>query len=70
LASLVRVAEGLDHSHRQRIGAIRAAFQKGAVGLHLQARGDASEDVRDANRSAELFEKEFHTKLYFRPLND
>jgi len=70
LASLVRIAEGLDHSHRQRIGSIRAAFQRGAVGLHLQARGDASEDVRDASRSAELFEKEFHTKLYFRPLND
>ena len=70
LASLVRVAEGLDHSHRQRISSIRAAFQRGAVGLHVQARGDASEDIRDASRSAELFEKEFHTKLYFRPLND
>lgn len=69
LASLVRIAEGLDHSHRQRISTIRAAFQRGAVGLQLQSRGDASEDIRDANRSAELFEKEFHTKLYFRPLN-
>jgi hypothetical protein len=38
--------------------------------LQLRARGDASEDILDANRSAELFEKEFHTKLYFRPLND
>jgi len=70
LASLVRIAEGLDHSHRQRISAIKATFQRGAVGLQLQARGDASEDILDANRSAELFEKEFHTKLYFRPLND
>src|SRR5579859_257166 len=70
LASLVRIAEGLDHSHRQRINRIQATFQKGAVGLQLEARGDASEDIRDANRSAELFENEFHTKLYFRPLND
>jgi exopolyphosphatase / guanosine-5'-triphosphate,3'-diphosphate pyrophosphatase len=70
LASLVRIAEGLDHSHRQRINAIKAKFQRGAVGLQLQARGDASEDILDANRSAELFEKEFHTQLYFRPLND
>jgi exopolyphosphatase/guanosine-5'-triphosphate,3'-diphosphate pyrophosphatase len=70
LASLVRIAEGLDHSHRQRINSIRAAFQRGAVGLHLRARGDASEDLRDASRSAELFEREFHTRLYFRPLND
>lgn len=70
LASLVRIAEGLDHSHRQRISRIRAAFQRGAVGLQLEAHGDASEDIRDANRSAELFEKEFHTRLYFRPLSN
>ena len=69
LASLVRIAEGLDHSHRERIGRIRAAFQRGAVGLQLEARGDASEDIRDANRSSELFEKEFRTRLYFRPLS-
>jgi exopolyphosphatase/guanosine-5'-triphosphate,3'-diphosphate pyrophosphatase len=69
LASLVRIAEGLDHSHRERIGRIRAAFQLGAVGLQLEARGDASEDIRDANRSSELFEKEFRTRLYFRPLS-
>jgi exopolyphosphatase/guanosine-5'-triphosphate,3'-diphosphate pyrophosphatase len=70
LASLVRIAEGLDHSHRQRSASLRATFQRGAVGLHVQARGDASEDIRDAARSAELFENEFHTKLYFRPMND
>src|SRR5258708_8227883 len=69
LASLVRIAEGLDHSHRERINTIRATFQRGAVGLQLAARGDASEDIRDATRSCELFEKEFHTRLYFRPLS-
>jgi len=69
LASIVRLAEGLDHSHRERITRIRAAFQRGAVGLQLEVRGDASEDIRDANRSTELFEKEFHTKVYFRPLS-
>jgi exopolyphosphatase/guanosine-5'-triphosphate,3'-diphosphate pyrophosphatase len=68
LASLVRIAEGLDHSHRQRINRIGVAFQRDAVGLQLEARGDASEDIRDANRSIELFEREFHTRLYFRPL--
>jgi exopolyphosphatase/guanosine-5'-triphosphate,3'-diphosphate pyrophosphatase len=68
LASLVRIAEGLDHSHRQRINRVRAAFQRDAVGLQVEARGDASEDIRDASRSVELFEKEFHTRLYFRPV--
>jgi hypothetical protein len=36
--------------------------------LQVEARGDASEDIGDANRSIELFEREFHTRLYFRPL--
>ncbi len=66
LAAILRIAEALDHSHRQRVMKLRASFQRGAVGLQVQARGDAAEDLRDANRSAELFEKEFHVRLYFR----
>jgi hypothetical protein len=45
---------------------VDAGFRHGAVGLQVSARGDAAEDLRDANRSAELFEKEFHVRLYFR----
>ena len=66
LAAILRIAEALDHSHRQRVMQLRAAFQGGAVGLQVDARGDAAEDLLDANRSAELFEKEFHVRLYFR----
>ena len=66
LAAILRIAEALDHSHRQRIVKIHASFQRGAVGLEVHARGDAAEDLRDAVRSAELFEREFHVKLYFR----
>src|SRR5262249_7394606 len=66
LAAILRVAEGLDHSHRQRIVKLHASFQRGAVGLEVYARGDAAEDLRDAERSAEMLEKEFHVKLYFR----
>jgi exopolyphosphatase/guanosine-5'-triphosphate,3'-diphosphate pyrophosphatase len=68
LAAILRIAEGLDHSHRQRVTQVRAAFQRAAVGLQITARGDATEDLLDANRSAELFEKEFHVRLYFRQL--
>ena len=67
LASILRIAEGLDHSHRQRVTRVQAKFQRGAVGLHFAARGDAAEDIRDANRCAELFEQEFRVRLYFRP---
>jgi|SRR5579871_304070 exopolyphosphatase/guanosine-5'-triphosphate,3'-diphosphate pyrophosphatase len=65
LAAILRIAEGLDHSHRQRVNSIHAKFQRGAVGLQISARGDAAEDIRDANRSAELFEHEFHVRLHF-----
>jgi exopolyphosphatase/guanosine-5'-triphosphate,3'-diphosphate pyrophosphatase len=66
LAAIMRIAEALDHSHRQRATNLRASFQRGAVGLQVTARGDAAEDLRDANRSAALFEKEFHVRLFFR----
>ena len=66
LAAILRIAEALDHSHRQRVTNLRASFQRGAVGLQVTARGDAVEDLRDANRSVELFEKEFHVRLFFR----
>jgi hypothetical protein len=62
------IAEGLDHSHRQRVEKIRTSFQRGAVTIQLDARGDAAEDIRDAQRSADLFEKEFHVQLYFRQI--
>ncbi|HEY8715398.1 MAG TPA: Ppx/GppA phosphatase family protein [Candidatus Acidoferrum sp.] len=66
LASILRIAEGLDHSHRQRVTNLHASFQRGAVGIQVQARGDAAEDLRDATRSSNLFEKEFHVRLHFR----
>ncbi|HYL83141.1 MAG TPA: Ppx/GppA phosphatase family protein [Candidatus Angelobacter sp.] len=66
LAGILRIAEALDHSHRQRVWKLRASFQRGAAGLQVLARGDATEDLRDAGRSAELFEREFHVSLYFR----
>jgi exopolyphosphatase / guanosine-5'-triphosphate,3'-diphosphate pyrophosphatase len=71
LASIVRIAEGLDHSHRQRVLGLRASFQRGAVTLQVQARGDVTEDLRDAERSSSLFEKEFHVQLFYRrPLSE
>ncbi len=66
LSAILRVAEALDHSHRQRVLKLRASFQRGAAGLLVHARGDAAEDLRDASRSVKLFEKEFHVRLYFR----
>lgn len=66
LSAIVRIAEGLDHSHRERVDDLRSSFQRNAVSIKVDARGDVTEDLRDAERSADLFEKEFHVKLYFR----
>ncbi|HXX14266.1 MAG TPA: Ppx/GppA phosphatase family protein [Candidatus Eremiobacteraceae bacterium] len=66
LAALLRVVEGLDHSHRQRVVGLHTSFQRGAITLQVQARGDVAEDIRDAERSCNLFEKEFHLQLFFR----
>src|SRR5208282_5679786 len=66
LAAILRIAEGFDHSHRQRVESLQASFQRGAATIRVIARGDAAEDLRDAERSADLFEKEFHVQLYFR----
>jgi exopolyphosphatase/guanosine-5'-triphosphate,3'-diphosphate pyrophosphatase len=66
LSSILRVSESLDHSHRQRVMSLNASFQRGAVALQIAAKGDVAEDLRDAHRSAELFEKEFHVRLYLR----
>jgi exopolyphosphatase/guanosine-5'-triphosphate,3'-diphosphate pyrophosphatase len=66
LSAILRIAEGLDHSHRQRVQSLSSSFQRNAVSIKIKARGDVTEDVRDAERSSDLFEKEFHTKLYFR----
>jgi exopolyphosphatase/guanosine-5'-triphosphate,3'-diphosphate pyrophosphatase len=66
LAAVLRIAEALDHSHRQRVTNLNATFQRGAVAVQIYARGDAAEDLGDANRSSELFEKEFHVRVFFR----
>src|ERR1700680_2860682 len=39
LASILRIAEALDHSHRQRVTNLDASFQCGAVGVQISARG-------------------------------
>ena len=66
LAAILRIAEALDHAHRQRVVNLHASFQRAAATLQVQAKSDATEDLRSANRSSELFEKEFHLRLYFR----
>jgi exopolyphosphatase/guanosine-5'-triphosphate,3'-diphosphate pyrophosphatase len=66
LASFLRIAEALDHSHRERVLKMKAVFRSGAVAFQVQARGDARADLLDAAQSSGLFEREFHVRLFFR----
>jgi len=67
LAAMLRIAEALDHSHRQRVTNLSASFQRGAVRFADQRRGDAAEDLLDANRSAETFRKGISCASLFPP---
>jgi len=66
LASLLRVAEALDHSHGERVTKMKAVFRSGAVAFQVHARGDARDDLQDAAQSSALFEREFRVRLFFR----
>jgi exopolyphosphatase/guanosine-5'-triphosphate,3'-diphosphate pyrophosphatase len=66
IASLLRIAEALDHSHRERVLKMKAVYRAGAVALQVYARGDARDDLLDAAQSSGLFEKEFHVRVFFR----
>jgi exopolyphosphatase/guanosine-5'-triphosphate,3'-diphosphate pyrophosphatase len=66
LASILRMAEGLDQSHRRAATRIEAVFSHGEVAFRVTARGDASEDLRAAERKAELFKRLFRVKAFFR----
>jgi exopolyphosphatase / guanosine-5'-triphosphate,3'-diphosphate pyrophosphatase len=65
LAGILRIAEALDESHRQRVTGIRADFRRGAAGLNVTTRGENREELLDAQKSAELFEREFDVTLFF-----
>src|SRR2546423_13298742 len=49
LAAILRMAEALHHSHRQRVVKIRASFQRGARRLQVHRSGDATEELRGAH---------------------
>src|SRR5258708_4248065 len=66
LAAILRIAEALDHSHRQRVTNLDASFQRGAVGVQITPPGNAPEDLPDANPTPALLKKEFHVRMYFR----
>ncbi|HWC75213.1 MAG TPA: Ppx/GppA phosphatase family protein [Gemmatimonadales bacterium] len=65
LAGVLRVADGLDRTHTQRITAVTCATHRGFVELTLQARTDPRVEIWDAERKSKLFERAFHVEPRF-----
>ncbi len=66
LSSLLRIAEGLDQSHKRAASSIVAVFGRGEVIFRVTARGDLSEDLRAAQRKSELLSRLYHVNVFFR----
>ncbi|MBM3882039.1 MAG: Ppx/GppA family phosphatase [Verrucomicrobia bacterium] len=59
LAALLRIADGLDRSHRQRVRSVGATLTTGAVVLHLSATGAIAQEIAGALKKADLAQKVF-----------
>jgi len=62
LAAILRVADALDHDHRQRVGAVRAKQRGSELRLKVTTRGDVSLDEWSVKDKGDLFEQEFGLK--------
>ncbi len=65
LAALLRVADGLDRGHRQRITRLRAVDNGDIVTLHLATSADPELEIWGCRRRSELFESVFGRTLHF-----
>jgi exopolyphosphatase/guanosine-5'-triphosphate,3'-diphosphate pyrophosphatase len=68
LATLLRVADSLDRSHRQSIVRIQARLLPSAVLVRLKARSPLDLELWDATREAALFRRVFGRKLLLQVL--
>ncbi len=67
LASLVRIAEGLDRSHFQNVTALRARLTEEALHLHVATKGDPQLEVWSGEDRGAMFENEFGRTLEVAP---
>jgi len=65
LASILRIADGLDRSHSSRVSDIRCRKVDGTLRMHLKKRGGAALDLEmwGADRKKSLFEDTFGLKV-------
>ncbi len=66
LASLLRLAEGLEVGHRQGVTRLRATYRGRHVEFEVTARENPQAALIAARRRAALFEREFHAEAVLR----
>jgi exopolyphosphatase/guanosine-5'-triphosphate,3'-diphosphate pyrophosphatase len=65
LAGILRVADGLDRTHTQRIGAVECSLHRGYVEFTVHAGTDPRVEIWDAERKGGLFERAFDVEPRF-----
>jgi exopolyphosphatase / guanosine-5'-triphosphate,3'-diphosphate pyrophosphatase len=66
LAALLRIADGLDRSHRQLVADVACRIRPRRVEFEAVARGDCEVELDAARRKSSLFEKVFDREPAFR----
>jgi exopolyphosphatase/guanosine-5'-triphosphate,3'-diphosphate pyrophosphatase len=66
LAAIVRIADGLDRSHRQVVTGVECRVRSRRVELTAAARADCEAELNEARRKANLFERVFDRRVSLR----
>jgi exopolyphosphatase/guanosine-5'-triphosphate,3'-diphosphate pyrophosphatase len=68
LSAILRLADGLDRSHSQRIQEVRCEKTKKAILLYLVSNKDIEIEIWGAKQKAGLFQKIFKPKVHYKPI--
>jgi exopolyphosphatase / guanosine-5'-triphosphate,3'-diphosphate pyrophosphatase len=66
LASILRIADGLDRSHRQLVTGVSCRVRARRIELEVPARGDCEPELDAARKKANLFERTFDRTVTLR----
>jgi len=65
LAAMLRVADGLDRSHRQHVTHFSAEILPGRIVIHLSAAGPVPNEIASATKKADLAHTIFQREIVF-----
>ncbi len=68
LCAILRIAEGLDRSHGQRVRNVGVSENDGALLFEMESRGDISVEIESAKKRAKYFRTVFGVKARFKAL--